>query len=137
MSLTQNFKTRSEIRERKMPRINGNNQYKSKVIFAMDIGYSSVKIAGPNRVGSFPSYAKKVSNDLEVVGKVRAEDIQFRDNKTGEVWLVGQSAEALMNHNDVASTTDMSLYRPVYPQNTKQETVRTWLQLFAEIMTCP
>lgn len=107
---TYDFKTKSEIRERKMPKINGNNQYKGRTVIALDGGYSSVKGASPNRVFMFPSYAKKVNKDLEVIGKVRAEDIQFRDNKTGDVWLVGQSAEALMNSSDVASTTDVSLY---------------------------
>lgn len=110
MFMTKDFKTRSEIKERKMPRINGNNQYKGKTIIAEDIGYSSVKFAGPDRVGIIPSYAKKADKDLEAVAKVRAEDIQLRNNKTGEVWLVGQNAQALMNQNDIASTTDMSLY---------------------------
>ncbi len=104
------FKTRSEIRNRKLPRINGNNQYKGRTVIALDGGYSALKGAGPDRVFMFPSYAKKVSRDMEVIGKVRAEDIQFRDNKNGDIWLVGQSAEALMNSTDVAATTDASLY---------------------------
>lgn len=108
--VTESYKTRSEIIERKMPRVNGNNQYKAKTIVALDIGYSSVKGASPNRVFMFPSYCKKASKDLEVIGKVRPEDIQFRDNTTGEIWLVGQSAQALMTQTDVAATTDISLY---------------------------
>ena len=107
---TADFKTRSEIRERKMPRITGNNQYKGRTIVALDGGYSAVKGASPSRVFMFPSYAKRVDDDVEVVGKVRSEDIQYRDNKTGETWLVGQSAEALMDGRDVQSTTDASLY---------------------------
>lgn len=108
--VSKEYKTKSEIRTRKQPRINGNNQYKGRTIVALDGGYSSVKGVGPDRVFMFPSYAKKVNKDLEVIGKVRAEDIQFRDNKTGDVWLVGQSAEALMNVSDIAATTDASLY---------------------------
>ncbi len=109
-AISKAYKTNCEIRTRKQPKINGNNQYKGRTIVALDGGYSAVKGAGPDRVFMFPSYAKKVTRDLEVIGKVRAEDIQFRDNKTGEIWLVGQSAEALMNVSDVASTTDVSLY---------------------------
>ncbi len=110
VSTTKIFKTKSEIRPRKLPKINGNNQYKGRTVVALDGGYSAVKGAGPDRVFEFPSFAKKVTRDLEVIGKVRSEDIQFRDNKTGDIWLVGQSAEALMNASDVAATTDASLY---------------------------
>lgn len=107
---TKAFKTKSEILERKMPRINGNNQYKGKTIIALDGGYSAVKGVSPNRVFIFPSYAKRTPKDLEVVGKIRPSDIQYRDNKTGDTWLVGQAAETLMEQSDIESTTDASLY---------------------------
>lgn len=107
---TKAFKTRSEIIEKKLPRINGNNQYKGKTIVALDIGYSGVKGASPNRVFTFPSYAKKTPKDLDVVGKVRHSDIQLRNDKTGECWLVGQAAETMMDQVDIESTTDASLY---------------------------
>lgn len=107
---TKAFKTRSEIIEKKLPRINGNNQYKGKTIVALDIGYSGVKGASPNRVFTFPSYAKKTPKDLDVVGKVRPNDIQLRNDKTGECWLVGQAAETMMDQVDIESTTDASLY---------------------------
>lgn len=107
---TKAFKTRSEIIEKKLPRINGNNQYKGKTIVALDIGYSGVKGASPNKVFTFPSYAKKTPKDLDVVGKVRPSDIQLRNDKTGECWLVGQAAETMMDQVDIESTTDASLY---------------------------
>lgn len=107
---TKAFKTRSEIIEKKLPRINGNNQYKGKTIVALDIGYSGVKGTSPNRVFTFPSYAKKTPKDLDVVGKVRPSDIQLRNDKTGECWLVGQAAETMMDQVDIESTTDASLY---------------------------
>ena len=107
---TKAFKTRSEIIEKKLPRINGNNQYKGKTIVALDIGYSGVKGASPNRVFTFPIYAKKTPKDLDVVGKVRPSDIQLRNDKTGECWLVGQAAETMMDQVDIESTTDASLY---------------------------
>lgn len=107
---TKAFKTRSEIIEKKLPRINGNNQYKGKTIVALDIGYSGVKGASPNRVFTFPSYAKKTPKDLDVVGKIRPSDIQLRNDKTGECWLVGQAAETMMDQVDIESTTDVSLY---------------------------
>lgn len=107
---TRAFKSKSEIIERKMPRINGNNQYKGKSIVAIDGGYSAVKGVSPNKVFIFPSYAKRAPRDLETVGKVRPYDIQFKNNVTGEVWLVGEAAETLMDQADINSTTDASLY---------------------------
>ncbi len=107
---TSAFKTQSEIRNYKMPRINGNNQYKARTIIALDGGYSAVKGVSPDRVFKFPSYAKRAPEGLEVVGKVRPTDIQFRNDDTGEVWLVGDAAESLMDQTDIESTTDNSLY---------------------------
>lgn len=104
------YKVRSEIIERNMPRVKGNNQYKAKTVVALDGGYSSVKGVGPGRVFMFPSYAKKAPAGLEAVGKVKPEDIRFRDNKTGDIWLVGQSAEALMDQRDIDATTDANMY---------------------------
>lgn len=107
---TIKFKTKSEIIERRMPKITGNNQYRGKTIIAIDGGYSSVKGASPERVFMFPSFAKKAPNGLEIIAKVSDVHLMFRDNKTGEVWLVGQSAEELMDQIDLESTTDTSLY---------------------------
>ncbi len=107
---TSAFKTKSQIIERKMPKIAGNNQYKGKTIIAIDGGYSSVKGASPERVFMFPSYAKKAPTGLEIIGKVADTHLMFRNNATKEIWLVGQAAEELMDQVDLESTTDTSLY---------------------------
>lgn len=107
---TASFKTRSEIIEKKLPRVNGNNQYKGKTILAVDGGYSGVKGASPERVFWFPSYAKRAPSGLEIIGKVHPNDILFRDNTTQDIWLVGQAAEAMMDQMDIESTTDISLF---------------------------
>ncbi len=109
---TKAYKTKSEIIERDMPAIEilGNNQYKSTTVIALDGGYSAVKGVSPKRIFTIPSYAKKKPSGLETIGKVRDTDIQFRNNETGEIWLVGQAAETLMDQADIDSTTDASLY---------------------------
>ena len=107
---TGDFKTRSEILDRKMPCIQGNNQYRGKTVIALDGGYSSLKGVSPERIFIVPSYAKKIDKELEAVAAVKSFDIQYRNNATGEIWLVGQSAQALMNRDDLDSTTDASLY---------------------------
>ena len=107
---TTKYKTKSEVINRSMPRINGNNQYKGKTIIALDGGYSSVKGVSPERTFCFPSYAKQIERELEMVGDVRSFDIQYKDNKTGSIWLVGQSAMSLLEQTDLDATTDASLY---------------------------
>lgn len=107
---TKDFKTKSEILEKSMPRILGNNQHKGKTIVAIDGGYSAVKGVSPNKVFRYPSFAKKAPQTLEIVGKVNATDLQYRDNITGEVWLVGASAETMLEQGDIEATTDDSLY---------------------------
>lgn len=107
---TKSFKTRSEILDRKMPCVVGNNQHRGKTVIALDGGYSSVKGVSPERTFTFPSYAKKIEKELEAITAVKGFDIQYRDNTTGEIWLVGQSAMSFMNQDDLESTTDASLY---------------------------
>ena len=104
------FKTKSEIVSRKMPKINGNNQYKGKTIVALDGGYSAVKGASPEGVFIFPSYAKKAPVGFEIVANVDDTHIMFKNNITNEMWLVGHSAETLMDQTDLDSTTDTSIY---------------------------
>lgn len=107
---TYEFKTKSEILNYKMPRINGNNQHKTKTIIALDGGYSAVKGVSPSKVFKFPSYAKKIDKPLEAIGEVKEFDIQFINNKTEEIWLVGQSAMSMLDISDIEATTDASLF---------------------------
>lgn len=109
MNLSE-FKTKSEVLQRKMPKIIGNNQHKGKTLIALDGGYSAVKGVSPERSFIFPSYAKKIDKELETVAAVKSFDIQFRNNKTGEIYLVGQSAMSLLDKDDLESTTDASIY---------------------------
>lgn len=76
------YKTKSEVLQRKMPRIIGNNQHKGKTLIALDGGYSAVKGVSPERAFIFPSYAKKIDKELETVAAVKSFDIQFKNNKT-------------------------------------------------------
>ena len=108
---TSDFKTKSAIIDVKMPRILGNNQHKGKTLISMDGGYSSVKAVSPDRIYIFPSFAKKIDKELERIGgKVDPLDIQYRNNETGELWLVGKIANAFIDNIDIEGTTDASMY---------------------------
>ncbi len=107
---TRKFKAKSEIIEKQLPRILGNNQYKGKTVTAIDLGYSAVKGASPDRVFSLPSYAKKVAEGFEIVGQLSDSDVFLRNKKTEETWLIGQTAETMMDQSDLDSLTDASIY---------------------------
>lgn len=108
---TQNYKTKSDLTYRNMPKITGNNQYTSKLVIGLDGGYSSAKCITANKAIMFPSYAKKVNGELEAVIKTTDSfNYQYRDNLTGEHWVVGQLAEAMLDSIDLERTTDASIY---------------------------
>lgn len=81
----------------------------SKWGFAIDIGYSAVKIFSPTSIAGFPSYAKKINDDFHFVGKVPEEAIFMKDNNTGEQWLIGACAQNIIQHGDT-SVSEASLY---------------------------
>ena len=110
--MVSDFKTKSEIITGKLPRISGNNQHNKKCVIALDGGYSAVKGASDRRLFIYPSYAKKIDHELEIVGAAGTTDtdIQYRNNKTGELWIIGKSAQTLMGSDDLDATTDASIY---------------------------
>ena len=108
--MTKEFKTKSMILEKKMPRILGNNQFAGKTILAIDGGYSSVKGVSGNKMFIYPSYAKKVSESIQIVGQLKPNDILLRDNSTNTLWAIGSLAENMIDKTDLAQTTDESLY---------------------------
>ena len=76
---------------------------------AIDIGYSAVKLFSPNMVARFPSYAKRVDDNLSYIGKAPDYSVVYRDDVTGEIWLVGQKAQEIMSASDT-SDSESSLY---------------------------
>lgn len=108
---TNKFKTNSNLVYRDMPKVNGNNQYQNKLVIGLDGGYSSVKCVTADKAIIFSSYAKKISNELEAVVKnTDSFNYQYRDNKTGEYWVVGYLAESMLDSVDLEGTTDASIY---------------------------
>lgn len=100
---TSNFKTKTIMLERK------NEMVDSVWGMAMDIGYSSVKIFSPNAICSFPSYARKVTNDPLSFGTPNPTDIQYKDTETGEIWTVGASAQDMVT-SDSSNDSIAALY---------------------------
>lgn len=91
---TENFKTRTEIRARQNPKKQGFWD------IGLDIGYSGVKGFSPNKVFCFPAFAKKVPEGLVSIAKPSDKDIQYKNLETGDIWDVGEAAQARATTND-------------------------------------
>lgn len=115
---TADFKTKSLIKDWKMPKINGNNQFLNRVIVGIDGGYSSVKAITNSKIALFPSYAKKIDKkSFNIVAQLDDTTIIMTDNIRNETWVVGEMAETLIDDIDVSNTTDASLYSRYHLQN--------------------
>ncbi len=94
----KNFKTQTNFIKRKNPSVPG---FWS---ISLDIGYSSVKGFSPNLVSSFPSYARLIKgNRINTAEKEDEESITYilyRDDSTGEIWAVGESAQEMVSSDD-------------------------------------
>lgn len=104
------YKTKTIIMPTEMPRIVGNNQFKGTTIVAIDGGYSSVKGCSTLKSFCFPSYAKRISKDTQILGELEEASILLKDNKTQSFWAIGELAEKMMNKEDLDSTTDKYLF---------------------------
>lgn len=93
--------------------------YRSKTLFAerdngivenywpmaTDIGYGGCKIYGPNICAAFPSYAKRIDIS-SFLGELSTDDILYTDLDTGTTWLVGRSAQNMMQDTDTDDSID-------------------------------
>lgn len=89
---TENFKTKTVLVERENPS-------KGRWNIGLDIGYSAVKGFAPNVVFCFPAFAKKVT-EIDTIRRPNEKDIQYRNDATGEIWDVGESAQDRCTTND-------------------------------------
>ena len=115
---TSDYKTKSLIKDWKMPKINGNNQFLNRIIVAIDGGYSSIKAMTNSKIALFPSFAKKIDNNsFNIVAQLKDTAIIMTDNITKETWAIGELAEELIDSKDTSSITDTSLYTRYHLQN--------------------
>lgn len=103
MIKTSDFKTRTIFLERR------NLSAPGIWSIALDIGYSAVKGFSNNMVYCFPSYARKITTAMLGYGEANTNDIQYRDNVTGELWSVGESAQNMISSDDTKDSNE-SLY---------------------------
>ncbi len=99
---TKRFRTKTEMIE------TDNKGLDNYWEIAIDIGYSAVKLFGPNIIASFPSYARRVSSDFQFAGIAPKESILYRDSN-GQCWIVGEVAQNTMQSGDT-SDSENTLY---------------------------
>ena len=94
MVSTQTFKTKTIFTERKNESVDG------IWTVALDIGYSAVKGFSNNMIYSFPSYCRKMTNQMLSFGETNKTDILYKDNDTGETWVVGSAAQEMITSDE-------------------------------------
>lgn len=101
---TQEFRTKSVFNEVKNP------EPKSVWPVAIDVGYSSVKGYSPNSTFIFPSYARNLGKNPELLSKELGEEtLIYRDGDSGEQWLVGADAQRGIDNMDT-NDSQLELY---------------------------
>ena len=79
---------------------------------ACDFGYGGCKLYGPNICATFPSYAQQI--DLSSYMGPTSDDIIYKDLDTGAAWIVGKSAQNMMEDNDTDDSMDVLCGRNRY-----------------------
>ena len=82
----------------------------------LDVGYSSVKVFGPNSANCFPSYAEINQTDVSVglSGNTEDRNIMFV-GEDGTVWSVGAVAQNAMSVSD--TTNGYAHWRNLHTHN--------------------
>ena len=95
---TKKFRTRQEFNMLSLPK---GKDY----IVALDVGYSGTKVFYETGYACFPSYAKLLDDHMMNVPDHK--DIVYRNDETGDTYLVGYNAQ---NMADGSNDTDSELY---------------------------
>lgn len=103
---TKKFRTRQEIRE---PMTNPKGK---DYIIGLDLGYSSSKTFYESGCLTFPSYAKRI--DETMITGADEKDILYRDDETGEVYMVGYNAQNIIDETDTNDTESELFSRKRY-----------------------
>ena len=90
------FRTRQEIRA---PMTNPKGR---DFIIGLDVGYSATKVFFETGCLCFPSYAKRI--DAGSLTRTDEKDILYRDEETGDVYIVGYNAQDMIDITDTNDT---------------------------------
>lgn len=108
---TQKYKTRQEFNQKINPK-------GKQFIIGLDAGYSSMKVYHENGYFCFPSFIKKVSEEKLTISS--KEDILYRDIETGELYMIGVTAQKMVSSTDTNDTESELFSRKRYTQKSFQ-----------------
>ena len=91
---TSKFRTRQEFRTLINPK-------GKDFIIGLDAGYSGTKTFFESGCGTFPTYARKIDEMLYLTDE---NDIVYRDDDTGEMYLIGYAAQNMVDDIDTNDT---------------------------------
>ena len=94
MSNTKRFRTKQMINNRVHPK-------GKSFIVGLDVGYSGTKVFYEGGFLCFPSYAKKIEGMLGVFDQ---NDIIYREDETGDMYMVGYNAQNMMESSNTNDT---------------------------------
>ena len=93
---TKAFRTRQEF-------VNKENPKGKEFIIGLDAGYSSMKVFYENGYFCFPSYAKQI-DEGNLLNITNENDILYRDEATGDVYMIGTTAQNMIDSIDTNDT---------------------------------
>lgn len=102
---TKKFRTRQEFCTKQNPK---GKDY----IIGLDAGYSGMKVFYENGYFCFPSFTKKLEGDI--VGGTGEDDIMYRDLETGDIYMVGRTAQDMLSAEDTDDTESEMFARKRY-----------------------
>ena len=108
---TKKFKTRQEFNQKINPK---GKHY----IIGLDAGYSSMKVYHENGYFCFPSFVKKISEEKLTISS--EEDILYRDIETGDLYMIGTTAQKMVSSTDTNDTESELFSRKRYTQKSFQ-----------------
>ena len=83
------------------------NPKAKKFVIGLDVGYSGTKVYTESKIFCFPSYVKKLGNDMLSVSS--ANDILYKDLNSGDMYMVGYAAQDMIA-SDNTNDTDGEMY---------------------------
>lgn len=104
---TKKFRTKQEMNSKISPK---GKHY----VIGLDAGYSGMKVYYETGYFCFPSFIKQVSESALTVPA--AEDILYRDLETGELYMVGKTAQQMVTSTDTNDTEEELFTRKRYSQ---------------------
>lgn len=92
---TKKFRTRQEMKKKQNPKARD-------YVIGLDVGYSATKVFYEGGYFVFPSYAKKIDDGM--INLVNDRDIMYRDDDTGDIYMIGYNAQEMLESTETNDT---------------------------------